>query len=82
MNTNGWKHFSFERARARIAGHRAEMRAYAMEFREDIAPNGTDFGTFAKRCEHAAKQVEHAVFYRDLAASVSARLAERIKEAA
>jgi hypothetical protein len=53
---------------AAARSHRAQMRMYALEAREQIAPDGIDFGTFSERCERAAKFLSHAIFYRDLAA--------------
>lgn len=76
MKTKGWEHFVSERRKASIRRDRAEMRVAAMCYREEIAPNGAQFGTFSERVNRAAEHLRHALLYRSFAEQATNRLKE------
>lgn len=71
-----WKHFVAERRKAAIRGHRAEMRSAAMCYREEIAPDGAQFGTFSERVNRAAEHLRRAALYRSFAVDATNSLKE------
>lgn len=76
MKQRTWQSFVTDARRADVKNHRAQMRAFALRARCEIAPDMSYHGSFVTRTERAAELIGNAIFYRNLAAQVAASAAK------
>lgn len=76
----GWKELVHRARLADVKQYRANMRADAMRFREEIAPDYCTVRKFSERVAGALRNLEGAIFYRNLASQVQASVENWLKE--